>query len=205
VPGTTFDVFVFDFDGTLVQSAAAKRKAFFELFRPDHAPAVETVLAADPDASRFAVIPMIYAEIARRGLPAPGADAAGLIEAYARKADAAVAAAPEVPGAGALLERLSGIGAVYVVSMTPHDHLLAHLKQRTWARYITAAFGYPNRKVVTVASLLAEHGIAPARLLVVGDGPSDEEAAASNGCCFHRIVRMADLLEVPTSTQVVNV
>ncbi|MEJ0097270.1 MAG: HAD family hydrolase [Bauldia sp.] len=196
MPGTIFDVFVFDFDGTLVQSAEAKRKAFFDIFPAVCASAVEAVLSVKPDASRYAVIPTILAEIERRGLAAPGIDTAGLLEAYARTADTGVAAAPEMPGAGDVLERLSSVGSVYIVSMTPHEQLLSHLKQRGWMRYVAGAFGYPSRKVDAIASLLVRHGIAPTRLLVSGDGESDAEAAALNGCRFHKIRRPSDLAKV---------
>ncbi len=51
------DLFVFDFDGTLVDSAAAKRQAFYDLFPSDCAAAVTAVLQRDPDGSRHALIP----------------------------------------------------------------------------------------------------------------------------------------------------
>ena len=48
---------IFDFDGTLVASAPAKRQAFFDIFPAEAAPIVAAVLADDPDGSRHVVIP----------------------------------------------------------------------------------------------------------------------------------------------------
>jgi phosphoglycolate phosphatase-like HAD superfamily hydrolase len=53
-----FDLFIFDFDGTLVDSAEIKRTAFFDLFRGDVAAqdVVRAVLSEDPEGSREQVI-----------------------------------------------------------------------------------------------------------------------------------------------------
>ena len=60
---TPFEVYVFDFDGTLVQSAAVKRQAFFEVFPVGCATAVAKVLERDPDGSRHEVIPAMIADL----------------------------------------------------------------------------------------------------------------------------------------------
>ena len=193
---TPFDVVVFDFDGTLVQSAAAKRQAFFEVFPSACGEAVAAVLAGDPDGSRHQVIPAMVAEASRRGL-ASGLDAAALIEAYGRAADRALDHAAAMPGAEAVLRRAAAGATVYVASMTPHDDLVRFLARRGWLGLVKECFGYPHRKDSVVAMLLARHGIAPGRLLVVGDGISDREAARGNGCAFHAIAGPASLASIP--------
>jgi phosphoglycolate phosphatase-like HAD superfamily hydrolase len=196
VPATPFSDYVFDFDGTLVQSRAAKRRAFFDIFDPLHAPAIEAVLSADPDGSRHAVIPAMIDEVAKRGLPPMDKDAAALADRYAEVAAARVAAAPEMPGASTLLSALAARSRVYIASTTPHEELLRHVSARGWSQIVTAAFGYPHRKAAVVANCLARDGLAPRALLVVGDGVSDAEAAAQNGCPFHRIATPTDLAAV---------
>lgn len=192
-----FDVIVFDFDGTLVQSAKAKREAFFRVFPADFAPAVAAVLDRDPDGSRYRVIPEMIAEAARRGLPDRSAETETLIAAYGDAAAAAVDAAPEMPGANQVLRRLSGRVPLYLVSVTPHRQLLGSLAGRDWLGLFTGVYGYPHDKTRSVAGILAHHGTRPSRLLVVGDGESDARAAARNGCPHHRIGTPRDLATIP--------
>ena len=198
---TLFDVIVFDFDGTLVQSSAAKRKAFFNVFPAEYAPAVAAVLDRDPDGPRHRVIPEMIAEAARIGLPVQSMVAETLIGAYGEVAAAAADAAPEMPGAGNLLQRLAGAVPLYVMSITPHEQLNVLLMRRGWLNLFNGVYGYPNDKTQTVAALLARHGVQPSRLLVVGDGESDAAAAALNGCQHHRIRKPADILTLPGMEQ----
>lgn len=191
---TRFDVVVFDFDGTLVQSAAAKRQAFFAIFPPASAPAVEQVLARNPDGSRHDVIPAMIAEA---GLDA--VDAPSLIGDYGRQASGAVGDAPEMPGASELLRRVSKEAAIYVASATPHDELLGQLSKRGWLALLKGAYGFPHRKTDVVAALLKRHAIPASRLLVVGDGISDREAAERNGCPFHEITGPHSLMSLDLS------
>ncbi len=191
---TRFDVVVFDFDGTLVQSAAAKRRAFFEIFPPASADAVEAVLNRNPDGSRHDVIPAMIEESGLAEFNAPS-----LIGDYGRHAAAAVEDAPEMPGASELLRRVSAQSAVYVASATPHDELLAQLSRRGWLSLLAGAYGYPHRKDAVVATLLKRHSIDRSRLLVVGDGISDREAAERNGCPFHEITGPQSLMMLDLS------
>jgi len=196
VSSTPFDVVVFDFDGTLVQSAAGKRQAFFDVFPPGCGAAVAAVLARDPDGSRHKVIPEMVAEADRRGLAA-GLEAATLVANYGKAVDRVLEHSEPMPGAEAVLRRAAAGATVYVASMTPHDDLVRFLARRGWLGLVKECFGYPHRKDEVVAMLLARHGIAPGRLLVVGDGVSDREAALGNGCAFHAIAGAASLNDIP--------
>ena len=177
-----------------MQSAAAKRQAFFEIFPPASAPAVESVLNRNPDGSRHDVIPAMIEESRLAKF-----DAASLIGDYGRHASAAVEVAPEMPGATELLRRLSTQATIYVASATPHDELLAQLTKRGWLSLLAGAYGYPHRKHNVVAALLERHAIEPFRLLVVGDGISDREAAERNGCPFHEITGPQSLMMLDLS------
>ena len=104
--------------------------------------------------------------------------------------------APAMPGAENVLRAASQASA-YVASMTPQEDLEALLAQRGWLPLLKGAFGYPKAKADVVADLLRRHGIAPAQLIVIGDGISDRTAAERNGCAFHAITSPQSLLRIP--------
>jgi phosphoglycolate phosphatase-like HAD superfamily hydrolase len=188
-----FDAVVFDFDGTLVDSAGVKYETFFKLFAdtPAHRAIVAEVLAADPDGSRHAVIPRMIAKLREQGLQVPPDDA---IETYGRLVEMDVSAAPECSGATALLSRLKDSMDVYVASNTPREAVRRETVQRGWSGWLKGVHGYPDRKADVVRGILDRDGIKPDRLAVVGDGLSDEEAARVNSCVFIKIAEPADLL-----------
>lgn len=179
-----FDVVVFDFDGTLVLSADVKRDAFFQIFPESHALAVAAVLERDPEGSRNRVIPAMVAEAAARGLDTAHLQADRLVAAYAQRVSEGVGAALPVPGAEAALRSANEQASAYIASTTPHEELLAHLAGRGWTKWVREAYGFPHRKPDVVKQLLDRHGCVPQRLIVVGDGETDEQAARVNGCVF---------------------
>jgi phosphoglycolate phosphatase-like HAD superfamily hydrolase len=187
-----FDAVVFDFDGTLVDSAGVKYETFFKLFADTtaHRAIVAEVLAVDPDGSRHAVIPRMIAKLREQGLLVPSEDA---VAAYGRLVEAGVSAAPECPGATALLSCLKDGMDVYVASNTPREAVRQQTEQRGWSGWLKGVHGYPEIKADVVRAILKRDGLKPGRLAVVGDGRSDEEAARVNHCVFIKITKPADL------------
>ncbi len=175
---------MFDFDETLVQSAGVKRQAFFEIFPPDCEPAVASVLSGNPDGSRYTVIPAMLTAAAASGIDTSEITAEGLIDAYALRVAAGVRDASVVQEAAGALRWASQNDCAYIFSMTPHEELLAHIERRAWGQWIRQAYGYPNRKPAVLATLLGRHRCSPERVLVVGDGVSDAEAAQVTGCHY---------------------
>ena len=185
-----FDVIVFDFDGTLVQSAEAKREAFYRLF-PDEAPyreVVADVLRSDPDGSRHVVIPRMIETMTERGLALPATHGdTDRIGAYAQAVYAAQSGAAECDGASEILHHLHACAAIYISSNTPEVDLATLLEKRGWTRFVSGWFGHPRDKSTTLSALIARHGGDPSRVAVVGDSSSDEHAAAAHGCPFFRV------------------
>lgn len=189
---------IFDFDGTLVDSAPAKRRAFFDIFPAAAAPAVAAVLAEDPDGSRHRVIPRMIAGAKALGVVIPEAD---YPTRYGEVSEAAVAAAPELPGATELLRRLSAAVALHVCSNTPVDTVRRHVAARGWTPYFMSVEGYPTVKRERIAAVITARKLDPARVAMVGDGISDEEAAAANACAFYRIAAPEDLMRAGQSLE----
>jgi phosphoglycolate phosphatase-like HAD superfamily hydrolase len=199
-----FDAIVFDFDGTLVDSAGVKYDSFFKLFpaTENHCAVVKRVLAADPDGSRHAVIPRMIDGMRKRGLDVPGNDH---VSRYGEIVEAGVSAAPECPGAGDLLASLHGRAKLYIASNTPQDAVRKQAELRGWSKYFDDIFGYPARKVDVVRELVRTHGTRPDRCAIVGDGISDEEAARVNGCIFIRIELPSELADVARQMELTHV
>ncbi|WP_137388491.1 HAD family hydrolase [Rhodoligotrophos defluvii] len=191
-----FDVVVFDFDGTLVSSAALKKQAFYAIFPPDQgfADIVSQVLSEDPDGSRLRVIPEMCRRMATAGLRLPaGSTPEALIGRYGEVVLAGVAECPEMVGATDLLRSLTSAVPVYVASNTPDTPLRQLLERRGWARYLSGSFGYPHSKADTLRHAIARHNTAPERVVIVGDGISDADAARQVGCA-HFAVEGAEAL-----------
>ena len=199
-----FDAIIFDFDGTLVDSAGVKHNSFFELFPPteEHRAIVKDVLARDPDGSRHAVIPRMIEGMRKRGLDVPGD---GHVQSYGKIVEAGVSAAPECPGATDLLAGLHGRAKLYIASNTPQEAVRHQAQLRGWSRHFVGIFGYPSRKADVVSEVLRTESIAPDRLAVIGDGISDEEAARANGCVFIRIEKPSDLANVVHQMELIHV
>jgi len=182
-----FKVIVFDFDGTLVDTASAKREAFFEVLPEKCHAAVESVLNANPDGSRHSVIPSMLDETRRRGAEVRDLDVETAVAAYSDAVKHAVKTASDVTGVHDVLDWATGLAPVYIFSMTPENELSDAISQRSWSGYITETFGYPSVKKDVLARLIERHGAQPEDVLVVGDGQSDCDAAAAHGCCFYQI------------------
>lgn len=189
---------IFDFDGTLVASAPAKRQAFFDIFPAAAAPAVAAVLAEDPDGSRHRVIPRMIEGARALGIALPAHD---YVNRYGEVSEQAVAAAPELPGATALLRRLAPVIELHVCSNTPEDTVRRHVAARGWNSCFTSVDGYPTAKRDKIAAVIAARSLDPSRVAMVGDGISDEEAAAANACAFFAIRAPEDLLRAGESLE----
>ena len=193
-----YDVVFFDFDGTLVDSVPAKRQAFFDLFpdTEDHARVVRMVLEADPDGSRYLVIPRMVEEMRRIDLKVPeDGNSDRLTQQYARNVMDAVCRAPEMPGAKHLLETLHRRNtALYLCSNTPHDAIVSLLKAKHWDGYFQDIVGYPTVKDDFVRRTIESNGVPVERVAYIGDGISDRKAAASSGIKFYCIRDRNDLI-----------
>jgi len=176
---------VFDFDGTLVDSADVKREGFYAL-APDgesYRKAIAAVLDADPAASRYEVVPKIMSKL-RMEQSISKTDE--LLGRYGEVVLKGVEEAREMPGAGCVLEKLSEKAEVYISSNTPREPLTELVQKRDWDSWLHGIYGYPDTKQDTLRRICSEKGFDPAEILVVGDAESDREAAEAVGCRFFR-------------------
>lgn len=174
---------VFDFDGTLVDSNTVKHDAFLRIAaRFPGGEAAMRGLLGRVQGDRHAVM----AAFVQTGTAA--ATAAELVQAYSDHVDAAVAAAPAMPGAEALLQALHLHGLhVVLSSATPLANLRGIVERRGWSHHFHQLGGSPASKVETLGGVMAARGLRPDEIAVVGDGADDRASAVATGCAFFAV------------------
>jgi phosphoglycolate phosphatase-like HAD superfamily hydrolase len=194
----------FDFDGTLVDSNAAKRQAYFEAARPADPSGglVAQVLDEHPRGDRHEVMRALAERAAAAGLLGPReveAAAADLVAAYTAIVEAAQAERPETRGATFALAALAPAIALYVNSATPADSLRRAVARRGWLRHFRDVLGRPADKAANLRSILAREGLPPDEVAMVGDQQCDLEAARVVGCAFVAVASDASDFQDPVA------
>jgi phosphoglycolate phosphatase-like HAD superfamily hydrolase len=182
-----FRIIVFDFDGTLVDSNKLKREAFLRFARRDPGGEARMLrLLDETDGDRHAILAAYIGE--RNGSVACDVAVHDAVATYSAAVDAAVAAAPERPGASNLLERLRRAGLRLVLSSaTPRENLVGILARRGWVNRFDVIADNPSRKADTLRELLSSSGVKATGLAVVGDGHDDRASAEAVGCPFYSV------------------
>lgn len=173
---------ILDFDGVILETAAVKTRAFADLFaasgRTDE---IRAYHLAHSGISRHVKIRHIREQML--GLPRDEAEERALADRFAQLIDAGVAQAPFVPGAREFLAA-PGPRLLYVASGTPQDELRGIARTRGIDRHFAGIFGSPDEKPSIIRKVLASHALDPAETVFVGDGLSDQRAAADTGVPF---------------------
>jgi phosphoglycolate phosphatase-like HAD superfamily hydrolase len=179
-------VAVFDFDGTLVDSNAIKRRCLDEVVADLPGGADALAIARRAGGDRYAM----FAAVARRLRPdADASDTATfgrtLADDYTRRCFTAIAAAPERRGAGAALDALARRGVrLWVASATPERDLAPLLRARGIDALFEGALGSPRTKLQSLRTVLEAEGVSPRQTVMVGDGDDDAAAAARAGTWY---------------------
>lgn len=176
---------IFDFDGIVLESADIKTDAFPELFSeyPEHQAAIREYHMAHQGISRYKKFEWIYAELLHR--PLDEAKSAELGERFSALVLNKVLAAPFVPGAAELLERLQGCGVLMaIVSGTPQAELDEITARRGLRDYFDHIIGAPTEKYDAIQYLQQLYDLRPEQVVFLGDGLSDNRAASAAGVHF---------------------
>lgn len=193
-------VVAFDFDGTLVASNEIKANAFFEVVRdrPGAVDALKSVQAKMPNGTRFAIFAAVAKQMLGNG-PVAAAQSELWVDAYTRRCEEAIVAAPEIPGAAACLRHLKAAGfKLYLDSATPEAALASIVRRRGLEPFFTGLYGAPTGKVDNLIRICHDASCGREEIALVGDGPADVSAAASFGCVFFKVGAggMTDLSEL---------
>ena len=174
---------VLDFDGTLVNSNGIKRQGFLTIARNDEGgEEIMNQIIEKITGDRTAIIRSYLQE--RDGGVFSSNELADALKFYNETVDEAVASAPEMCGASALLSALHQQGLRLVLSSaTPEKNLLEILSKRGWLGQFHMVAGAPREKIATLRSLISLQ-TTPAQIAVVGDGVDDKKSAEQIGCRF---------------------
>ena len=176
---------IFDFDGTLVDSASIKREAFFELAGGSHRAykLLEGLLSEDPPLDRYAIARQLAIDVNVSD------DVTNVVEdmaeRYSEMCRHRVGAAPEIGGASEMLSALRTRGIpLFVSSATPELELLKIVSRRSWARAFQGIYGAPEKKLDHIDRIYKHVGGEKKEILFIGDSEQDATAATAFGCRF---------------------
>ncbi len=193
----------FDFDGTLVQSNEIKREAYFAVTQTcgDLSKWVSSALESNAG-DRSAILGQIERDATHAGLLLPRSDgkawASIWVEDYSRFCEKAIATCPEVRGATAALESLSGLGyRLFVNSATPLIALRSILARRGLDRYFDEVYGGFHAKAANLIQELSLSGCQAEEMIFIGDNEMDRAAAVAAGCIFIGIINDASHFREP--------
>lgn len=181
---------VFDFDGTLLESADIKTDAFAELFRnhPQHQRRIIEYHVAHAGISRYVKFRAIYQNILNQPLAVHEEQRLGV--AFQQLIIDKMIACPLVPGVRAFLEGASRQFKCFIASGAPEEELHPLIEQRGLRRYFEGIHGSPHTKGEILRMILRQHSLAPSQVLSIGDALSDFEAAQAEGVPFAGRIRV---------------
>jgi len=178
-----FRLIVFDFDGTLCDSADVKTDAFYELYLDEHgsdfAAAVQAYHVANAGVSRYDKIRYVEQEFI--GRPPSNERVDEVAERFSKLVEDAVVAAPLLPGVREFLSSVRAGIPIAIASATPTAELQRIVDRKGLVGFFDAIEGSPRSKSEILAGFATHYDVAPAHIVMVGDQPSDARGAREAG------------------------
>lgn len=172
---------VWDFDGTLVLSNDIKHGGFLAIADafPGGRAAMEDILASPPG-DRTAILAAFAARF--------DGDPTALVRRYTEWCEERILICPERAGAAAVLTALRAAGIrQHINSATPTEPLRAVIRRRYGDGVFDGVRGGHGAKVANLMAIMAEEGLGPSQVAMIGDGEDDRAAARAVGCRFHGV------------------
>jgi len=180
------DLIVFDFDGTICESANVKTDAFYQLYLdeqgPDFAAAVRDYHLEYAGVSRYDKIKHVEEQMLRR--PCSDERLEEVADRFGNMVRGAVIAAPLVGGVSKFFESRGGEVPMVVASATPTEELRSIVAARGIEAWFEEVQGSPTSKAQIIGDYLAGRAVDANRAVMVGDQFSDLHAAEATGVPF---------------------
>ena len=179
------DVFVFDFDGVLVDSAEIKSEAFAQLYGTyGDKDAVDNIVnhhRNNGGMSRFDKFRYYHKVFLEKKITEE--DLLALGESFSNIVTSRVILAQEINGTDFFLSKYCKHNKKCIInSATPQKEISEIVKQRSMSDYFFAVYGSPSTKVENLYKLLS--GYDASKIVFFGDAKSDIEAAIKVGVNF---------------------
>ena len=182
---SAIDVVVFDCDGVLLDSVPVKTRTFGKLFEDLGPEAVAHVIKyhlSHGGTSRYAKFEHYYQEFHGRSITPE--ESAALDKRFNELALDELVRTPFLPGVEDFLKAHRETWPLYVASGAPQYELEIVLSKVGLAGYFKGILGSPTPKAQLLADIVAAEGVAPGRVLMIGDANTDLAAARAVGTRF---------------------
>jgi phosphoglycolate phosphatase-like HAD superfamily hydrolase len=178
-------IFIFDFDGVLVDSIEIKSEAFASMFEEYGPDVVRMVVAHHRDAggiSRYKKLRHYHAEYLGHDLTEE--ELHRRADEFSRIVVDKVVHASEIPGAEHYLRTMCHDKRCFINSATPDKELLEIVQRRGWSGLFDGVYGSSRGKEVNLYHIFEEHKATSDMCVFFGDADSDYLAAREAGVLF---------------------
>lgn len=177
---------VLDCDGVILDSVPVKTKAFARIAEPFGDEARDRFVlyhTMNGGVSRFRKFAWLYKEYLGRDITEEESRELG--DRFAEYVLDEVRVCPLIEGIKKVLDHWKGRLPMCVCSGTPTEELRVVLEERDLASCFDLICGSPPAKAEALANIVNELGLDPADVLMVGDSPTDRDAAEKVGTLFY--------------------
>lgn len=177
----TKKIFIFDFDGVLVDSVEIKTNAFYELYIEYGSDVAEKVILhhrANGGMSRYDKFRFYHKQYLDKSISDEELDK--LDEEFSLLVIDNVVKANEILGASKLLERVCVKRKCFICSATPEVEIQKIIKLRGWSNYFISVLGSPTSKSNNLNEIIKKSKLNSIDAVFFGDAMADYEAAKDN-------------------------
>ena len=179
---------VFDCDGVILDSVPVKTKAFARVAEPFGAEARDRLLMyhkVHGGVSRYKKFEWLYENVLGKTITPEESRRLG--DLFAEYAMDELRRCALIPGIQEVLDGWRGRLPLFVCSGAPQEELVSVLQLRGLDGYFDGIHGSPPAKAEVLANIVRAQKLDPADVLMVGDAPTDRDAAEYAGTQFYGV------------------